>query len=319
MGFSIMVSPKRGQGPHFPLLVRQASFYNLTLDEVQSQLGDIGKPLSSMNLDELLKTVIAAEDTQVKQNTEVGPSARLPFSSTSAVHGNVNLSQTESQKTVDEVWKEIVKQENGSTNKETSMQRQSTLGEMTLEDFLVRAGAITMGNQSILTNPRSLIKVDSMVGDTQPQDWLHYQMSAVNSQQLALLSSSLPVSGPLFANPVSDAVYAENQMPMSVSMPTANTSASDSQAASERKRKFSDEMMEKSIERRQRRMIKNRESAARSRQRKQAYTNQLEQEVSNLKKTNERLKKQEELEMHFALCQRHEPTYQLRRTTSASF
>ena len=31
--------------------------YSLTLDEVQYQLGDLGKPLSSMNLDELFKNV----------------------------------------------------------------------------------------------------------------------------------------------------------------------------------------------------------------------------------------------------------------------
>ncbi|XP_068643948.1 ABSCISIC ACID-INSENSITIVE 5-like protein 2 [Aristolochia californica] len=317
MGFSIMVSPKRGQGPHFPLLIQQASVYNLTLDEVQSQLGDLGKPLSTMNLDELLKSVIAAEDRQVNQNTEVSTCAMPSSSSTSTVPGNVNLSQTETQKTVDEVWKEIVKQENGNASEEPSMQRQQTLGEMTLEDFLVRTGAITMGSQGMLSNPRSVMKVDSMDGATQPPDWLHYQMSAINPQQLALLGSSIPVAGPVFGNPVSDDVYAE--MPMSVSMPTASTTASDSQAVSERKRKFSDEMMEKSIERRQRRMIKNRESAARSRQRKQAYTNQLEQEVSNLRKTNQRLKKQAELEMHFTLCQSQEPAYQLRRSTSTSF
>jgi len=54
--------------------------------------------------------------------------------------------------------------------------------------------------------------------------------------------------------------------------------------------------VEKVIERRQRRMIKNRESAARSRARKQAYTMELEQEVAKLKEENEELqKKQEEI------------------------
>ncbi|KAF5802428.1 putative plant bZIP transcription factor [Helianthus annuus] len=38
-------------------LGRQSSLYDLTLDEVQHQLGDLGKRLSSMNLDELLKSV----------------------------------------------------------------------------------------------------------------------------------------------------------------------------------------------------------------------------------------------------------------------
>ncbi|TKY45826.1 ABSCISIC ACID-INSENSITIVE 5 protein 2 [Spatholobus suberectus] len=38
--------------------------YSLTLDEVQNQLGDLGKPLSSMNLDELLKNVWTVEAGQ---------------------------------------------------------------------------------------------------------------------------------------------------------------------------------------------------------------------------------------------------------------
>jgi ABA responsive element binding factor len=43
-------------------------------------------------------------------------------------------------------------------------------------------------------------------------------------------------------------------------------------------------------------MIKNRESAARSRARKQAYTVELEAEVSQLKEENMRLRKQQEEE-----------------------
>uniref|UniRef100_A0A0A9GVC8 BZIP domain-containing protein n=1 Tax=Arundo donax TaxID=35708 RepID=A0A0A9GVC8_ARUDO len=54
--------------------------------------------------------------------------------------------------------------------------------------------------------------------------------------------------------------------------------------------------VEKVVERRHRRMIKNRESAARSRARKQAYTMELEAEVQKLKELNAELqKKQEEM------------------------
>ncbi|KAK8687308.1 hypothetical protein V6N13_086133 [Hibiscus sabdariffa] len=48
-------------------------------------------------------------------------------------------------------------------------------------------------------------------------------------------------------------------------------------------------------DRRHKRMIKNRESAARSRARKQAYTNELEIEVAHLMEENARLKTQQEL------------------------
>lgn len=63
----------------------------------------------------------------------------------------------------------------------------------------------------------------------------------------------------------------------------------------QRKKRSADQPIERVIERRQRRMIKNRESAARSRARKQAYTVELEAEVSQLKEENlELLRKQEE-------------------------
>ncbi|MFS8023958.1 putative plant bZIP transcription factor [Helianthus anomalus] len=42
-------------------LGRQSSLSDLTLDEVQHQLGDLEKPLSSMNLDDLLKSVWTTE------------------------------------------------------------------------------------------------------------------------------------------------------------------------------------------------------------------------------------------------------------------
>lgn len=41
-------------------------------------------------------------------------------------------------------------------------------------------------------------------------------------------------------------------------------------------------------------MMKNRESAARSRARKQAYTNELELEIAHLQEENARLKRQQE-------------------------
>ncbi|KAJ0481597.1 putative plant bZIP transcription factor [Helianthus annuus] len=45
--------------------------YNLTLDEVQRQLGDLGKPLSSMNINELIKSVWNAE-SEVDQGGLIG-------------------------------------------------------------------------------------------------------------------------------------------------------------------------------------------------------------------------------------------------------
>ncbi|XP_042486628.1 bZIP transcription factor 12-like [Macadamia integrifolia] len=60
------------------------------------------------------------------------------------------------------------------------------------------------------------------------------------------------------------------------------------------KRRVVDEPVDKVAQQRQRRMIKNRESAARSRERKQAYTVELESLVSQLEEENARLLKEQE-------------------------
>ncbi|KAJ8464935.1 hypothetical protein OPV22_027487 [Ensete ventricosum] len=66
------------------------------------------------------------------------------------------------------------------------------------------------------------------------------------------------------------------------------------------------------------RMIKNRESAARSRARKQAYTNELELEVSRLKEENAKLKKQYE-ELRLAMNNQLPKRNTLKRSCTASF
>ncbi|XP_010261155.1 PREDICTED: ABSCISIC ACID-INSENSITIVE 5-like protein 2 isoform X2 [Nelumbo nucifera] len=283
MGFRIMVSPNRGQAAYFPLLARQGSLYNLTLEEVQNQVGDVGKPSNSMNLDELLKGVVAAEGSEVTHDQKLST------------------------------------QEQENTGGDGSMQRQPTLGETTLEDFLIRAGAISIGNQDGVLNPHSLVAIDPIVSTTQQADWLQLQMAAVQQQQMAVLGSSVPLAVSVFGNSAGDSGYSGNQLALSVPMPVVTVTSSDSQSTVERKQRFSDEMMEKTIERRQKRMIKNRESAARSRARKQAYTNHLENKVSELKKTNKRLNRQKEIQMLLPLDPPLEPKYQLRRTSSTSF
>lgn len=155
--------------------------------------------------------------------------------------------------------------------------------EATLEDFLVRTGLINMGDH----HPQPFIVP---VCQHQPNH-LQLQMGVQHQQQgitAAMDSSSVAV----YENPAVDVGYPENHLAsvnMVPTMSTTTTTASSSDCV--KKRPYSN-MMEKSIERRQKRMIKNRESAARSRARKQAYTHQLEQEVDQLKKMNSWLRKQ---------------------------
>ncbi|KAJ6412746.1 hypothetical protein OIU84_005732 [Salix udensis] len=296
--------------PLLPSNGGQESLYNLTFDEAHDQTGNVGEePLNSMNIDEL-RNVISVEESQLMQNP---PSSS---SSSSSFLGNFNLNGASSNKNIDEVWREIASQEHVNASDNQSAQKQ--LGETTLEDFLVRAGVISKGNQNGVFNHQPIMEVDPMAVVSHQTDLLQFRMADVQQQQqMTLLDSNFYTSEAVYENPVVNGGYSANQLPMIV-MPGSATS-SESQVAAEKKCRFSDEMMKKTIERRQKRMIKNRESAARSRARKQAYTNQLEHVVFHSRKTNNWLKKQKELDILLSSDLTPMPRFQLRRTCSASF
>ncbi|XP_004961685.1 ABSCISIC ACID-INSENSITIVE 5-like protein 2 isoform X2 [Setaria italica] len=286
-------SAQRGQ---IQGLARQGSLYSLTLDEVQNHLGE---PLLSMNFDDLLKTVFP---DGVDPN---GPVIGKPDPASSLQRqGSIVMPPQLSKKTVDEVWKgiqdgpETSAREGGQHRRE----RQPTLGEMTLEDFLVKAGVVPEGlmrdSDDFLVN-MDTVGSNVMVAGTSSlnpgaQLLQQYQQQALESQQPSLVGSYM--AGQLAPQPLSvatgamlDSMYSDGQ----ITSPTLGA-FSDPQTPG-RKRGVSGEVVDKVIERRQKRMIKNRESAARSRARKQAYTNELENKVSLLEEENERLKKQKVL------------------------
>lgn len=154
-------------------LTRQNSVFSLTFDEFQNSCGGgIGKDFGSMNMDELLKNIWTAEESHSLMgnnasfnngnngNTVInsvnnnnnggglsvavgGESGGLFTGGSLQRQGSLTLPRTISQRRVDDVWKELMKEEdigNGGTS--GIPQRQQTLGEMTLEDFLFRAGVV---------------------------------------------------------------------------------------------------------------------------------------------------------------------------------
>ncbi|KAG9128864.1 hypothetical protein Leryth_009641 [Lithospermum erythrorhizon] len=308
--------------PKSTMLAREGSFYGLTLDEVQNQLGDLGKPLTSMNLDELLKTLWTAESTQ---GMDVVPSLQhgqaAPVSSLQR-QSSIALSRDLSKKTVDEVWKEIQNGQKSSNLEQRTQERHPTLGEMTLEDFLVKAGVVAESGPTRRDSGSAMgVELVSIPQQQAQARWANYPMTAArqSSQQqpniMPVYMPGHPIQQPIpmGANPMMDVIYPESQMTMS---PSALMGALSDTQTPGRKRGASGEVVEKSVERRQKRMIKNRESAARSRARKQAYTHELENKVSRLEEENERLKKQQELEKLLPSVPLPEPKYQLRRTSS---
>nr|KJB32367.1 hypothetical protein B456_005G237400 [Gossypium raimondii] len=301
-------------------LVRQSSIYSLTFDELQSTFGGLGKDFGSMNMDELLRNISTAEETQSAMTASVSAGEGGDVSGGNLQkQGSLSLPRTLSQKTVDEVWKYLMKESDGgsndgSTGGEANLpQRQQTLGTMTLEEFLARAGVVredmqqigmvnnggffadnsplALGFQQANTNNgfASGVKSSSQL-QQQPQPLFPKQQVVAFAPPMHLMNATQLASPGAKGSPasqISSDVVSKNSID--------TTSPSPVPYIFGRGRKCGANL-EKVVERRQKRMIKNRESAARSRARKQAYTLELEAEVAKLKEMNqELLKKQEEV------------------------
>ncbi|CBI30287.3 unnamed protein product, partial [Vitis vinifera] len=276
-----------------PSLGRQSSIYSLTLDEFQHTLCENGKNFGSMNMDEFLTSIWTAEENQATNFNHISNSQIL------ARQGSLSLPAPFCQKTVDEVWSEIHKaqqqQQQDSVHNAESAHRQPTLGEMTLEDFLIRAGVVR--EQPTATAPAQH-QQQHQYGLYQNNNTIKSSGYAGNGKRnggypktSACLGGRVGNGGGVYGpgqtlamestvSPVSSDGMCPNQIDN-----TAGQFGLDVGGLRGRKR-IIDGPVEKVVERRQRRMIKNRESAARSRARKQAYTVELEAELNQLKEEN---------------------------------
>lgn len=374
-----------GRPPGNFSLIRQPSVYSLTFDEFISTMGGPGKDFGSMNMDELLKNIWTAEELQAMASTSsVQPVTGISGGGHLQKQGSLTLPRTLSQKTVDEVWKDISKDGIATGHGGPNLpQRQQTLGEVTLEEFLVRAGVVRediqlsgkpnggifadlsrTGNHSGLemgspqfnegaglagilnpgnNNDRLTLQLPtklplSVNGIRSNQQQLHNSQSPQMQPQILPKQPAIAYTTPtpLMSNQgikggivgLADQSLKGNIVPGSalqgggidgmglghggvhvatgcpanqMSCDESGKINGDTSSVSPvpfvfngcfRGRKSSG-TVEKVIERRQRRMIKNRESAARSRARKQAYTMELEEEIKMLKDENQELQRKQ--------------------------
>ncbi|KAK3017823.1 hypothetical protein RJ639_003425, partial [Escallonia herrerae] len=253
MGIQTMGFHGSDQQSSLQPLGKQISWYSLSLDEVENQLGALGKSLGSMNLDELIKNVLKSEANQSNDMT-----VDSLFSAYSLKRqASLSLVRAFSGKTVNEVWREIQQgQKMRDVEEMNGQEREATLGEMTLEEFLVKAG--------LYVAEASLESTMGLENALVTQTYTGY----------IGLSPSTSIDG------LSD-----------TPTPSGKRGGGDA--------------FEKTLERRLKRKIKNRESAACSRARKQAgysmcfslfstlaYHNELVTKISRLEEENMKLNRE---------------------------
>ncbi|CAA6659427.1 unnamed protein product [Spirodela intermedia] len=275
-------------------LARQPSIYALTFEEFQNTLG-ASRDFGSMNMDELLKSIWTAEETQTMSSFADGGGGTAGVVAGLQRQGSLTLPRTLSQKTVDEVWRDVFKDGGAAAvpgvgaGLQPPVQRQPTLGEVTLEEFLIRVGLTREAvepERTAINGGLLFGNASSSLVNSSPRLFLGFSPAA---QQSNGPGPAAAAAGNMMINGGGAALRPQMQVAAG-----RVTVASASPARDEGRKPGGG--LERVVERRQRRMIKNRESAARSRARKQAYTMELEAEITKLKEQNEELqKKQEEI------------------------
>ncbi|KAE8672896.1 FAM135B protein [Hibiscus syriacus] len=249
MAPSKVITTTSRTNPDMPRQPSLCSSLSTLLADLQNQSQNC---LGSMTMDDLLKNIYSSTPPQ----PTISSDAHAQFIGASiSREGSFSLPKDLASKSVDEVWKEIVAGGGGD------QRRESLLEEMTLEDFLTKAGAVREEDVGGVVNQvgvgAGIYPVDPVVIDGGGSQFPAFgNNSNFDHQRLVVV----PAGGGAMRG---------------------------------KRRAVEEPSLDKATQRKQRRMIKNRESAARSRERKQAYTVELESMVSHLEEENARLLREE--------------------------
>ncbi|XWS23551.1 hypothetical protein CRYUN_Cryun28dG0024700 [Craigia yunnanensis] len=222
---------------------------------------------STMTVDGILRNVYSAASST--ETTLVDASITLIDTSIpTSVVDNSEVSHDQSvadcnnnvAKSVDEVWREIVSGE----RKEITMKEEAPDEMMTLEDFLAKAGAVEEEAAAAMADVK--VHTDGLSGGV-------YAFDPVGGSAFQILDK---MEGSI--------VGLGNGIEV--------IESGGGGGIGKRGRGVLMEPLDKAAQQRQRRMIKNRESAARSRERKQAYQVELESLAVKLEEENEWLLKE---------------------------
>ncbi|XP_022731138.1 ABSCISIC ACID-INSENSITIVE 5-like protein 1 [Durio zibethinus] len=321
-------SPHKGltADPSISSLSKQNFIFSLTLDEIQL---NSGKTFGSMNMNEFLANLWNVEENQVpsqlNQNEPMDDKG-IGSQPTLARQGSFSIPTPLCKKTVDELWFEIQKdlpqqrKANDITDHEPPQRQratQRTFGEMTLEDFLIKAGVVqepSGSSQQEKVNPTRTngtildanYGMGHVIGSSQQKMLTPIQCNNASLEANfgmghvmglgfpghQIVANNLPAAGNGYATTYP--IFTQTKTIMGESSNGAENGNGTNRLLEpvvlKNKKRIIDGPPELVVERRQRRMIKNRESAARSRARKQAYTVELELELNQLKQENAKLK-----------------------------
>uniref|UniRef100_A0A7N0RIF1 BZIP domain-containing protein n=1 Tax=Kalanchoe fedtschenkoi TaxID=63787 RepID=A0A7N0RIF1_KALFE len=143
MGIQMMGLQGGDQQSHRQQPARQNSWYNLTFDELNKRFRALGKPVGDMSLKELLNHIRLAESHHARDATGEGNSS----SATSMQHqAGLTMARALRGKTVDEIWRDVQLGQKKILGQEIKIENEATFGELTLEDFLVKAGMFVEAN-----------------------------------------------------------------------------------------------------------------------------------------------------------------------------
>lgn len=275
--------PFKDDGAASPLQKQNSSIFSLTLDEIQLKSG---KSFGSMNMDEFLFNLWNVDDNNqaTSQPNPTHPHNNSNDNDKMGVENQPILTRQNSfslpiqlcKKTVEEVWAEIQRDVNPSQLSidkfHVPPQRQQTFGEMTLEEFLIKAGVVQEAVAAVRPSGNVDHHQPKMVAaptmQTSNASFGMGQMMGLGFSAQQNVGSNLLVNGyatyPIYTPAKSMVGELSNN-----SENEKNHRMVETGSLKSNKKRIIDGPPEVVVERRQRRMIKNRESAARSRARKQ--------------------------------------------------
>lgn len=258
------------------------SIFSLTLDEFQTKSG---KSFGSMNIDEILNFLNEGNSdcvnlTRKYQNEPIQPAKLAPRESFS-------IPTTLSGKTVEEILFDIDKDqaENPSLNLNIGTHDptfyQESLENMTLEDFLVKIGIFKKSPMffyqksvhEIFQNPCVDMGYHGQLFSNDPSSYGANNLLGESSSMYKMFSQGGGIN--ILSQPCNDDNNNNGNENGSDQNGNGNSIATDHVSDPRNKRRATNDQSEEILDMKQRRMIKNRESAARSRARKQVHISTL--------------------------------------------